>query len=63
MIEHICDHGQFYIPTYINRFSKLGSIFRMWFKPLQELVGDIVNYDTKENNGGRESIDYADLEQ
>lgn len=34
MIRHICPNDQFYFPSYINRFCKLGSIFRMWFKPL-----------------------------
>jgi hypothetical protein len=48
MISHICDQ-EFYYPTYINRFTKLGSILRMWFKPLQEIVGNIVNYDEKED--------------
>lgn len=45
LIEHICDGEGFYCPPYVNRFSKLGSIFRMWFKPLQQLVGDLVKYD------------------
>lgn len=34
MIKHICDKEQFYVPSYVNRFTKLGSVFRMWFKPL-----------------------------
>lgn len=38
------------MPTYVNRFTKLGSILRMWFKPLQELVGDIVNYEDSESS-------------
>lgn len=45
LIRHICDNEKFYVPSYINRFCKLGSVFRMWFKPLQELVGDIVDYN------------------
>ena len=45
LIRHICDKELYYVPTYVNRFTKLGSVLRMWFKPLQELVGDIVNYD------------------
>ena len=49
LISHICDHDKFYVPSYVNRFCKLGSVFRMWFKPLQEIVGDIVNYDDSED--------------
>ena len=45
LIKHICDKTTYYYPPYINRFSKLGSILRMWFKPLQQLVGDLVKYD------------------
>ena len=33
-VSHICDKEQFYYPSYINRFTKLGSILRGWFKPL-----------------------------
>lgn len=29
----------------MNRFGKLGSLFRMWFKPLQQIFGDIVSYE------------------
>ena len=48
LIRHVCEKEIFYVPSYVNRFTKLGSVFRMWFKPLQELVGDIVNYDDSE---------------
>ena len=48
MIRHICEQENFYVPSYVNRFTKMGSIFRMWFKPLQEIVGDIVNYEESE---------------
>ena len=34
LISHLVDHGDYYFPSYINRFTKLGSILRMWFKPL-----------------------------
>ena len=44
LIRHICDYERFYVPSYINRFCKLGSVLRMWFKPLQEIIGDIVDY-------------------
>ena len=49
MIKSICEKEQFYVPSYVNRFTKLGSVLRMWFKPLQELVGDIVNYGDSES--------------
>ena len=49
MIRYICDREQYYYPSYINRFCKLGSVLRMWFKPLQEIVGDIVNYEDTSN--------------
>jgi len=32
-------------PSYINRFTKLGSLFRMWFNPLEKLLGNIVDYE------------------
>ena len=34
LIKYICDQNTFYFPSYINRFCKLGSVLRMWFKPL-----------------------------
>ena len=55
LIRHICDKEECYVPTYINRFTKLGSMLRMWFKPLQELVGDIVNYDDDESSSSSHS--------
>ena len=51
MIRHICEREEFYVPSYVNRFTKLGSVLRMWFKPLQELVGDIVNYEEDSSDG------------
>ena len=44
-ISHIVDKEEYYFPAYINRFTKLGSLLEMWFKPLQSIFGDIVNYD------------------
>ena len=44
-ISHIVDKEEYYYPAYVNRFTKLGSLLRMWFKPLQALFGDIVAYD------------------
>lgn len=34
LIRHFSDKERFYYPRYVNRFTKLGSLFRMWFKPL-----------------------------
>jgi hypothetical protein len=47
-ISHIVDKELYYYPEYVNRFGQLGSLLRMWFKPLQALVGDIVSYDKEE---------------
>lgn len=44
------------MPSYVNRFTKLGSVFRMWFKPLQELVGDIVNYESDDGSSSNHDI-------
>ena len=44
-LSHIVDKEEYYYPEYVNRFGNLGSLLRMWFKPLQTLVGDIVSYD------------------
>lgn len=44
-IALICDKGINYYPNYINRFTKLGTLFRMWFNPLEKLFGNIVDYD------------------
>ena len=48
LVAHLCHQENFYYPRYVNRFTKMGSMFRMWFKPLQELVGDLVNYKEEE---------------
>ncbi|CDW79059.1 desumoylating isopeptidase 2-like [Stylonychia lemnae] len=48
-ISHIVDKEEYYYPNYVNRFTKLGSLLKMWFKPLQALVGDIVNYEDDKN--------------
>ena len=42
---HICDKEQYYFPNYINRFTKLGFMLNSWFKPLQNLFGEIVPLD------------------
>ena len=42
---YICDKGEFYYPDYVNRFTKLGTLFRMWFKPVEKLLGNFVNLD------------------
>jgi len=33
-LSHLVDREDYYYPEYVNRFGKLGSLFRMWFKPL-----------------------------
>jgi hypothetical protein len=43
-ITHIVDKEEYYYPRYVNRFTKLGALLKMWFKPLQALFGDIVDY-------------------
>ena len=47
-LSHIADKEEYYYPEYINRFTKLGALLRMWFKPLQAIFGDIVQYDEEE---------------
>ena len=34
MVEHIADQSNYYYPHYINRFTEVGPLIRMWFKPL-----------------------------
>ena len=34
--------GDRYMPAYVNRFTRVGSLFRMWFHPLQKLTGNFV---------------------
>lgn len=36
--EGLCE-----FPEYVNRFSKFSSVLRVWFEPLKNLFGDIVN--------------------
>ena len=44
LIRLICDKSEYYYPHYINRFTKLGTLFRMWFNPLEKLLGNMVDY-------------------
>jgi len=44
-VSTICDNGKYYYPTYVNRFTKLGTLLRMWFQPLQQIYGNIVEYE------------------
>ena len=30
-VKFICDGGNHYFPSYVNRFTKGGTLFRMWF--------------------------------
>ena len=59
LIKTVCSKEQYYVPSYVNRFTKLGSVLRMWFKPLQELVGDIVNYDAEDESSSSEDPVWA----
>lgn len=34
LVSHLVNNEEFYYPSYINRFTKLGSLLKMWFKPL-----------------------------
>ena len=45
IISFVCNKREYYVPSYINRFCKMGTAFIMWFKPLQQIVGDLVNYE------------------
>ena len=45
LIEQITNNEEYYYPSYINRFTKMGSLLRMWFRPIQRIFGDIVNYE------------------
>mmetsp|Transcript_37631 Transcript_37631/g.57667 ORF Transcript_37631/g.57667 Transcript_37631/m.57667 type:complete len:103 (-) Transcript_37631:1805-2113(-) len=47
-IAHISDKEQFYYPSYVNRFVKLGSMLRGWFKPLTTLFGEVVDLEQNE---------------
>jgi hypothetical protein len=44
----LVDKEEYYYPEYVNRFGKLGSLLRMWFKPLQAIFGDIIIYEEEE---------------
>jgi tetratricopeptide (TPR) repeat protein len=44
VIQHLChEEGMYEFPEYVNRFSKFSSVLRVWFQPLKNLFGDIVN--------------------
>ena len=60
LIGHICDKAEYYFPSYVNRFTKLGAILKMWFKPLQDLIGNIVDYDNVvEESSSSDSREYS----
>jgi hypothetical protein len=64
-LSHLADKEQFYFPSYINRFTKLGSVLRGWFKPLQTLFGEVVELDhegleAQHDDFGYEMADAAD---
>ena len=44
VIKHLAhEEGLYEFPTYVNRFAKLSSLLRVWFQPLKNLFGDVVN--------------------
>ena len=53
-LSHICDNEQYYYPSYVNRFTKLGSVLRGWFKPLQILFGEFVEIEHNEQSNVNE---------
>lgn len=59
LIEHLVhQEGEFYFPRYVNRFSKLSSLLRIWFNPLQTLLGDVVK--APEGSDSEESEEESD---
>ena len=48
-LRHICDKEEYYYPSYINRFTKLGDVLKGWFRPLQSLFGDFVMLEEAED--------------
>lgn len=59
VIQHLAhEEGMYEFPDFVNRFSKFSSVLRMWFLPLKNLFGDIVNAPNDE-----EEIEQQDLEQ
>ena len=34
LLSHLAHNEEYYYPEYVNRFGKLGSMLKMWFKPL-----------------------------
>lgn len=55
-ISHIVHNGEYYYPSYINRFTKLGSLLSMWFKPLQATFGNVVDYNDDEDEVSRPPV-------
>ena len=49
LASYLCEKNVLYYPSYINRFCKLGSILRMWFRPLQDLWGELIEYNEFED--------------
>jgi len=52
VIHHLAhEEGECEFPEYVNRFSKFSSILRVWFEPLKNLFGDIVNAPEPSEDG------------
>lgn len=49
-LKHVCDKEEYYYPSYINRFTKLGDVLKGWFRPLQSLFGEIVQLEMDEED-------------
>jgi hypothetical protein len=62
-LSHLVDKEDYYYPEYVNRFGKLGSLLRMWFKPLQGIFGDIVSYEEDSPQKSEDEKKNADTEQ
>ncbi|CAI2361157.1 unnamed protein product [Moneuplotes crassus] len=65
VIQHLAhEEGCYEFPEYVNRFSKFSSVLRVWFQPLKNLFGDIVNApDGKDEGEGNGEELKGDIEQ
>ena len=58
VIQHLAhEEGAYEYPEYVNRFSKFSSVLRMWFEPLKNLFGDIVNAPEGEDDEEEKDIE------
>ena len=52
----LCGPNRYY-PSYIQRFTKVGCLLRMWFDPLQRLVGNLVEIQPEQEYDSEVSDD------